>query len=163
LSFKSYIYIYIEVTSKHAHIRLLRCVQIATLSVPYFRSFTLSNTTRVQPSYQWTVQVRAICRQSEHALLSSVHMAPSCGRTSNSLLCGSVKACFYIYIYKIYIYKSFIQTRAYSPAALCPNCNAIGALLSELYAFEQTAVKRTVTFLYVYRCWQSTHWINSFV
>jgi hypothetical protein len=103
----------------------------------------------VQPSYQWTVHVRAICRQSEHALLSSVHMAPSRGRTGNSLLFGSVKACFYIYIYIIYINKSYIQTCAYSPATLCPNCNAIGALLSELYDFEQTAVKRTVTFLYI--------------
>jgi hypothetical protein len=57
----------------------------------------------VQPSYQWTVHARAICRQSEHALLSSVHMASSRGRTGNSLLCGSVKACFYIYIYNKYI------------------------------------------------------------
>jgi hypothetical protein len=38
--------IYIKVTSKHARIRLLRCIQIATPSVPYFRSFTLSNKPR---------------------------------------------------------------------------------------------------------------------
>jgi hypothetical protein len=39
----------------------------------------------------------------------------------------------------------------YSPATLCPNCNAIGALLSELCDFEQTTHKRTVTFIYIYR------------
>jgi hypothetical protein len=38
--------IYIKVTSKHARIRLLRCVQIATPSVPYFRSFAISNKQR---------------------------------------------------------------------------------------------------------------------
>jgi hypothetical protein len=36
----------IKVTSKHARIRLLRWLQIATPSVPYFRSFTLSNKPR---------------------------------------------------------------------------------------------------------------------
>jgi hypothetical protein len=41
-----YIYIYIKVTSKHELIRLLRCVQIATPSVPYFRSFTITDPMR---------------------------------------------------------------------------------------------------------------------
>jgi hypothetical protein len=40
------IYIYIKVTSTHARIRLRRCVQIATPSVPYFRSFTAPKPTR---------------------------------------------------------------------------------------------------------------------
>jgi hypothetical protein len=40
------IYIYIKVTSKHTRIRLRRCVQIATPSAPYFRSFTAPKTTR---------------------------------------------------------------------------------------------------------------------
>jgi hypothetical protein len=50
----------------------------------------------------------------------------------------------------IYIYISYIQTCAYSPATLYPNCNAISALLLELCDFEQTTHKRTVTFLYIY-------------
>jgi hypothetical protein len=38
-TYKYIIYIYMKVTSKHARIRLLRCVQIATPSVLYFPSF----------------------------------------------------------------------------------------------------------------------------
>jgi hypothetical protein len=34
---------------------------------------------------------------------------------------------------------------------LCPNCNAIGALLSELYDFGPDAEKLAVTFIYLYR------------
>jgi hypothetical protein len=32
---------------------------------------------------------------------------------------------------------------------LCPNCNVIGALLSELYGPETDAEKLAVTFLYI--------------
>jgi hypothetical protein len=53
-------------------------------------------------------------------------------------------------IYNIYIYKSYLQTRTHSPATLCPNCNAIGALLSELYDFGPDKDKLAVTFLYIY-------------
>jgi hypothetical protein len=38
-----YIYIYIKVTSTHARIRLRRCIQIATPSVPYFRALRPRN------------------------------------------------------------------------------------------------------------------------
>jgi hypothetical protein len=37
------VYIYITVTSKHARIRLQRCVKIATKSVHYFRRLEVSN------------------------------------------------------------------------------------------------------------------------
>jgi hypothetical protein len=42
---------------------------------------------------------------------------------------------FHIYIY---IYKHYTKTLAYSPATLCPNCNAIGESLSEIYVHKQT-------------------------
>jgi hypothetical protein len=58
-----FIYIdrYIKVTSKHARIRLLRCVQIVTPSVPYFRSFTAPKPTRTNWPlhfyiYRWVEQ-----------------------------------------------------------------------------------------------------------
>jgi hypothetical protein len=35
------------------------------------------------------------------------------------------------------------------PATLCPNCNAIGALLSELCDYGPDAYKLAVTFLYI--------------
>jgi hypothetical protein len=124
------VYIYIKVTSKHARIRLLRCIQIATPSVPYFRSFTLSNTPRVSRLSLSTVRAHLafFCTHGalshnhsltytsapSASLLSSVHMAPSRGRNGNSLLCGSVKACFYIYIYNIYIYKLHLNMRVFA-------------------------------------------------
>jgi hypothetical protein len=70
------------------------------------------------------------------------------------------KACFYFSTRLILltasgvrsIYNSDIQTRAYSNATLCQNCNAIGALLSGLYGLETDAEvlnKLAVTFLYI--------------
>jgi hypothetical protein len=43
----------------------------------------------------------------------------------------------------LHIYICYIQTRAYSPATLCPNCNAIGEQRSEIYMFLCTVCAQT--------------------
>jgi hypothetical protein len=45
--------------------------------------------------------------------------------------------------------KSYIYRCVYSPATLYPNCNAIGALLSEICDFEQMPQKRSYIFIYI--------------
>jgi hypothetical protein len=112
-----------------------------------------------------------ICRLSEHALLSavhmahpvagtaiayvgallsSVHMAPSRGWTGNSLRCGSVKACFYIYIYR-YIYINVIPKHTRIRLLRCVQT----ATPSVPYFRSFTAPKPTRTnwplYFYIYR------------
>jgi hypothetical protein len=55
--------IYIKVTSTHARIRLRRCVQIATRSVPYFRSFTAPKPTRTNWQLHFYIY-RYLCSRS---------------------------------------------------------------------------------------------------
>jgi hypothetical protein len=55
----------------------------------------------------------------------------------------------FTYKYIIYIYESYIYRCLYSPATLYQNCNAIGALLSEICDFEQTPHKRSYMFIYI--------------
>jgi hypothetical protein len=117
------------------------------------RQFLTLRERKSMHSYKSYIQTCAYSPATRH--LSAVRARPAffCTRGAlpwpdrQFLTLRERKSMFYIYIYNIYI--SYIQTCAYSPATLYPNCNAIGALLSELYAFEQTAVKRRVTFLYI--------------
>jgi hypothetical protein len=55
-----------------------------------------------------------------------------CEKSLGTLFYGQ-PSCIYIYIYKRYT-----KTCAYSPATLCPNCNAIGEPLSEIYVHKLT-------------------------
>jgi hypothetical protein len=54
----------------------------------------------------------------------------------------------HLYIY-IYIYYRYIKTRAYSPATLCPNCNAIGEQLSEI-TILCTDCAQTDSYIFIY-------------